>query len=76
MIFLTSSTYCLPPATEPAPELVETQPEEPLTPESVSRWNAYYDRYVVLSVLLLVFIVSSNRITHSSIWADLPLPQM
>ena len=44
---------------------------EPMTPESVLKWNAYYDVYVVLGVLLLTFILSANRITHSSIWNQL-----
>ena len=46
-------------------------PPEPLTPERVSEWNAYYDVYVLLGVLLLAFVASANRITHSSIWSQL-----
>lgn len=50
----------------------EAAPEpEPWTAESVSRWNAYYDLYVLLGVLLLVFLASANRITHSGIWPQL-----
>jgi hypothetical protein len=56
------------PAGESEPE--EPQPE-PLTPERVSEWNAYYDLYVTLGVLLLAFVVSANKITHSSIWSQL-----
>ena len=64
----------VPAESDPA-EGAEPQPEEPrpepLTPERVNEWNRYYDRYVSLSVLVLVFIVSANKITHSSIWEQL-----
>ncbi len=50
---------------EPAPQ--------PWTTERVIEWNAYYDVYLMLAVLLLAFIVSANRITHSSIWTQLQL---
>jgi tetratricopeptide (TPR) repeat protein len=53
-----------------APEVEEPQPE-PWTPERVLEWNAYYDLYVMLGVLLLAFVAASNRIAHSAIWADL-----
>jgi tetratricopeptide (TPR) repeat protein len=56
--------------TAESPEPEEPQPE-PWTGERVTEWNAYYDVYVMLGVLLLVFIASSNRITHSSIWNQL-----
>lgn len=49
---------------------VEDEPE-PWTPERVVEWNAYYDIYVALGVLLLAFVVSSNKITHTSIWNQL-----
>ena len=52
-------------AEEPAPE--------PWTPERVVEWNSYYDVYVALAVLLLAFIVSANKVTHSSIWTQLQL---
>ena len=48
---------------EPAPQ--------PWTTERVVEWNAYYDIYVMLAVLLLAFIVSANQIAHSSIWTQL-----
>ena len=44
-------------------------PPEPWTPARVTEWNAYYDLYVALGVLLLVFVVSANKMTHSSIWS-------
>lgn len=56
---------------------VEASPEpEPWTTERASEWNAYYDLYVMLGVLLLVFIVSANRITHSSIWSQLQVGRL
>ena len=56
---------------------VEAPPEPELwTPERASEWNAYYDLYVMLGVLLLVFMVSANRITHSSIWNQLQVGQL
>lgn len=64
----------------PEPDLesessVATEAEEPQplpwTAERVSEWNAYYDVYVILAVLLLVFVASANKITHSSIWNQL-----
>ena len=60
------------PDTDETPEAAEPEPEpEPWTAERVSEWNAYYDVYVALGVLLLVFVVSAHRITHSSIWTQL-----
>jgi tetratricopeptide (TPR) repeat protein len=50
--------------------------QEPLTPERVSEWNAYYDLYVMLGVLLLVFVASANKITHSSIWNQLQVGRL
>lgn len=55
---------------EPPPE------PEPWTPERVSEWNAYYDLYVMLGVLLLAFIASANRITHSAVWTQLRVGQI
>lgn len=49
---------------------------EPWTPERVSEWNAYYDVYVVLGVLLLVFFASANKITNASIWPQLQLGRL
>lgn len=51
-------------------EEVRAEPE-PWTPERATEWNAYYDHYVAFAVLLLAFIASANRITHSSIWNQL-----
>jgi hypothetical protein len=55
----------------PEAEPEATQPEEepePWTPERVTEWNAYYDIYVALGVLLLAFVVSANEISNSSLW--------
>jgi tetratricopeptide (TPR) repeat protein len=50
----------------------EAEPEpEPWTPERVLEWNAYYDIYVMLAVLLLAFIVAAVRINTSAIWSHL-----
>jgi tetratricopeptide (TPR) repeat protein len=54
------------------PELPAPEPEpEPWTPARVTEWNAYYDLYVVLGVLLLVFVASANKISHTAIWSQL-----
>ena len=45
-----------------APEPDAEPPPEPWTPERVSEWNAYYDFYVKLAALLLVFMVSCNYV--------------
>jgi tetratricopeptide (TPR) repeat protein len=62
-------------AVEPGEDTVEetgTKPEpEPWTEERVTEWNAYYDVYVVLGVLLLAFVASANKISHSAIWTQL-----
>ena len=46
-------------------------PPEPLTPERVSEWNAYYDLYVMAATLLLAFVVSCNSLSDSSVFAHL-----
>jgi tetratricopeptide (TPR) repeat protein len=53
----------------PEAELEVAEPEpEPWTPARVTEWNAYYDLYVAIGVILLVFAVSANEITHSALW--------
>src|SRR4051794_29665410 len=64
-----------PVATAPEAEVAAPAPE-PWTPERVSSWNAYYDLYVVLGVLLLVFLAASTRITASTIWTALRAGQL
>ena len=52
----------------------DSQPEPPpWTPERVSEWNAYYDVYVMLAVLLLAFVVSAVRVDESNplLWTHL-----
>jgi tetratricopeptide (TPR) repeat protein len=49
------------------PEAAEPQPE-PWTPARVIEWNAYYDIYVAIGVLLLAFVASANEVTHSTLW--------
>jgi tetratricopeptide (TPR) repeat protein len=48
-------------------------PPIPWTPERVLEWNAYYDIYVMLAALLLVFVVSAVRIDENNpmIWSHL-----
>ena len=48
-------------------------PPVPWTPERVSEWNAYYDIYVMLAVMLLAFVVSAVRVddTNPAIWTHL-----
>jgi tetratricopeptide (TPR) repeat protein len=59
----------------PAPE-PEVEPPQPWTAERVLEWNAYYDIYVVLAALLLVFIVSCNYVTDSQLWLHLKTGQV
>jgi tetratricopeptide (TPR) repeat protein len=49
---------------------------EPWTAERVREWNSYYDLYVVLGVVLLAFIASANKISHSTIWSQLKAGQV
>jgi hypothetical protein len=57
----------------PAPEAAPPEPPkpEPWTPAKVVEWNAYYDIYVAVGVLLLAFLGSANRITQPSVWSGL-----
>src|SRR4051794_4104272 len=67
----------LPPAAAEAVAPAEATPEpEPWTAERVTEWNAYYDLYVILGVLLLAFVASANRITHASIWSQLQVGRL
>jgi len=58
-----------------AAESVEPAPQ-PWTAERVVEWNSYYDIYVVLGVLLLAFVASANKVSHSSIWHQLKLGEL
>src|SRR5215469_4015748 len=60
----------------PPPEAEVELPPEPLTPERVNEWNAYYDLYVVAATLLLAFVVSCNALTETSIFAHLKTGQL
>ena len=51
-------------------------PPEPWTPERVNEWNAYYDFYVKLAALLLVFMVSCNYVTDTQLWLHLKTGQL
>jgi tetratricopeptide (TPR) repeat protein len=51
-------------------------PPEPLTPQRVSEWNAYYDAYVAGAALLLAFVVSCNFVTDSHLWLHLKTGQL
>ena len=60
-------------------EISETDaepPPEPWTPERVSEWNAYYDFYVKLAALLLVFMVACNYVTDTQVWLHLKSGQL
>ncbi len=66
-------------ATTNETEVLETDeepPPEPWTPERVSEWNAYYDFYVRLAALLLVFMVSCNFVTDTQVWLHLKTGQL
>jgi hypothetical protein len=54
-------------AAEAEPEAPAPEPE-PWTPARVIEWNAYYDIYVAIGVLLLAFMASANEITHAPLW--------
>ncbi len=56
--------------------LEEEAPPQPWTPERVSEWNAYYDIYVMLAVLLLTFVVSAVKLSNSSLWTHLKTGQL
>ena len=58
-------------ATATEPEAAPAPEPEPWTPERVSEWNAYYDRYVMGAALLLALIVSCNYVADSSIFLHL-----
>ena len=65
-------------ATATAPEEgAEAEPApEPMTPERVSQWNAYYDVYVKWAALILVFMVACNYVTESQVWLHLKTGQL
>ena len=60
----------------PVPDIDAELPPEPWTPERVSEWNAYYDFYVKMAAVLLVFMVSCNVVTDSHVWVHLKAGQM
>lgn len=64
-------------ATETTAAEAETAPPpEPWTPERVSEWNSYYDLYIAIGLLLLIFVTSANKITHPTIWTQLRVGQV
>ncbi len=62
-------------AAEDSASTAETPPPrpapEPWTPERVTAWNRYLDRYVAGGVLLLVLLAAIHPIEHTSLWVDL-----
>ena len=67
------------PAAENETAVLETDaepPPEPWTSERVSEWNAYYDFYVMMAALLLVFTVSCNYVMDSHVWLHLKTGQL
>jgi tetratricopeptide (TPR) repeat protein len=59
-----------------APEAEPETPPEPWTPARVREWNDYFDVYVMLAALLLVFLVSCNHVTDSHLWMHLQTGQV
>ncbi len=63
------------PTTDETAEVLaaEKPAPEPMTPARVFEWNAYYDLYVALFVVLLVFLGSANKIQglNSGIFSQL-----
>lgn len=51
-------------------------PPEPMTPERVTAWNRYLDRYIAGGVLLLVFLGAIHPITNASLWPRLKAGQL
>ena len=67
------------PTTDAGTAVLETEaepPPEPWTPERVTEWNAYYDLYVKLAALLLVFMVSLNYVSDTQVWLHLKAGQL
>jgi tetratricopeptide (TPR) repeat protein len=63
-------------AESPAAESEVETPPEPMTPERVREWNAYYDAYVAGAALLLAFVASCNYVTDSHLWLNLKAGQL
>jgi tetratricopeptide (TPR) repeat protein len=66
---------------EPLASDIETDaeaeaPPEPWTPERVTEWNNYFDVYVMLAALLLVFVASCNYVTDPHLWLHLRTGQV
>jgi tetratricopeptide (TPR) repeat protein len=61
----------LPPPAEGEPSPPPEPEPEPWTPERVSEWNAYYDRYVMGAALLLALVVSCNYLSDSAVFLHL-----
>jgi tetratricopeptide (TPR) repeat protein len=64
---------------EPEASENETDAEEapePWTPERVTEWNNYFDVYVMLAALLLVFAASCNYVTDAHLWLHLRTGQV
>jgi tetratricopeptide (TPR) repeat protein len=60
------------PATEVEAEgKAPTPPPEPMTPQRVLEWNAYYDLFVAGFALLLCFVASATIIDTPAIWSHL-----
>ncbi len=51
-------------------------PPEPWTPERVTEWNNYFDVYVMLAALLLIFVASCNYVTDAHLWLHLRTGQV
>lgn len=65
--------------TQPSDTETEPEPEpapEPWTPERVTEWNNYFDVYVMLAALLLVFVASCNYVADSHLWLHLHTGQV
>jgi hypothetical protein len=68
-----------PAAIDASAETAEAPPApqpEPWTEERAAEWNAYYDLFIAAGLLLLVFFVSSNKITNPLIWTQLRAGQI
>ncbi|HEY2157042.1 MAG TPA: hypothetical protein VGH33_15545, partial [Isosphaeraceae bacterium] len=63
-------------ATDVDTATAEAPAPEPWTAAKVVEWNSYYDIYLVVAVLLITFLGSTNLLSSSSVWTQLRAGQV